>query len=215
LLVTPRSRLLVRSFVVPHRIPPSWHAPARARVLSGLVFLGVLCAVPWVFGADLPSYTIALIMVILILSLGLLLRTSRQVSLCQYGFAAIGAAAMAHFTGAGIPWLAALVLAAAGAVPVGALIAIPAIRLSGVFLALATLGFGILLEQMVYTQGWMFGPSSNGLPTTRPDLSIGGFQLGSDEGMYFVVLAFVVVIAVAIAVLTQTRLRQHLRALGG
>ena len=214
LLVTPRARLVVRSFVVPRRIPPSWHAPARARLLSGLVFLAVLCAVPWLVGTDLASYTSALILVILILSLGLLLRTSRQVSLCQYAFAAIGAAAMAHFTGAGIPWLIALLLAALVAVPVGAFIAIPAIRLSGVFLALATLGFGILLEQMVYTMGWMFGPSSNGLPTTRPDLSVGGFQLGSDEGMYFVVLAFVVVVAVATAVLTQTRLGKLLRALG-
>jgi ABC-type branched-subunit amino acid transport system ATPase component/branched-subunit amino acid ABC-type transport system permease component len=214
LLVTPRTRLVVRSFVVPHRIPPSWHAPARARLLSGLVFLAVLCTVPWLVGTDLASYTSALILVILILSLGLLLRTSRQVSLCQYAFAAIGAAAMAHFTSAGIPWLIALLLAALVAVPVGAFIAIPAIRLSGVFLALATLGFGILLEQMVYTMGWMFGPSSNGLPTTRPDLSIGGFQLGSDEGMYFVVLAFVVVVAVTTAVLTQTRLGKLLRALG-
>jgi ABC-type branched-subunit amino acid transport system ATPase component/branched-subunit amino acid ABC-type transport system permease component len=214
LLVTPRGKLVVRSFVVARRIPPSWHAPARARVLSGLVFLAVLCAVPWLVGTDLASYTSALIMVILILSLGLLLRTSRQVSLCQYGFAAIGAAAMAHFTSAGIPWLIALLLAALVAVPVGAFIAIPAIRLSGVFLALATLGFGILLEQMVYTMGWMFGQSSNGLPATRPNWSINGFQLGSDEGMYFVVLAFVVVVAVAIAVLTQTRLGKLLRALG-
>jgi ABC-type branched-subunit amino acid transport system ATPase component/branched-subunit amino acid ABC-type transport system permease component len=214
LLVTPRSKLVVRSFVVPRRIPPSWHAPAPARVLSGLIFLGLLCAVPSLVGVNLASYTSALILVILILSLGLLLRTSRQVSLCQYGFAAIGAAAMAHFTGAGIPWLIALLLAALVAVPVGAFIAIPAIRLSGVFLALATLGFGILLEQMVYTQGWMFGPSSNGLPTSRPDWSIDGFQLGSDEGMYFVVLACVVVVAVVIAVLTQTRLGKLLRAMG-
>jgi ABC-type branched-subunit amino acid transport system ATPase component/branched-subunit amino acid ABC-type transport system permease component len=214
LLVTPRSKLVVRSFVVARRIPPSWHAPARARLYSGVVFLAVLCAVPWLVGTDLASYTSALIMVILILSLGLLLRTSRQVSLCQYGFAAIGAAAMGHFTSAGIPWLFALLLAALVAVPVGAFIAIPAIRLSGVFLALATLGFGILLEQMVYTMGWMFGPSSNGLPTTRPDLSIGGFQFGSDEGMYFVVVAFVVVIAVTVAVLTETRLGKLLRAMG-
>jgi ABC-type branched-subunit amino acid transport system ATPase component/branched-subunit amino acid ABC-type transport system permease component len=214
LLVTPRSKLVVRSFVVARRIPPSWHAPVRARLYSGVVFLAVLCAVPWLVGTDLASYTSALIMVILILSLGLLLRTSRQVSLCQYGFAAIGAAAMGHFTSAGIPWLFALLLAALVAVPVGAFIAIPAIRLSGVFLALATLGFGILLEQMVYTMGWMFGPSSNGLPTTRPDLSIAGFQFGSDEGMYFVVVAFVLVIAVTVAVLTETRLGKLLRAMG-
>ena len=214
LLVTPRGRLVVRSFVVPRRIPPSWHAPTPARVLPGLIFLGLLGAVPSLVGVNLASYTSALILAILILSLGLLLRTSRQVSLCQYAFAAIGAAAMAHFTGAGIRWLVAILLAALVAVPVGAFIAIPAIRLSGVFLALATLGFGILLERMVYTQSWMFGPTSKGLATSRPNWSIDGFQLGSDEGMYFVVVAFVVVIAVAIAVLTRTRLGKLLRAMG-
>src|ERR1700751_3837459 len=61
---------------------------------------------------------------------------------------------------------------------------------------------------------WISGPSSNGRATTLPNLAIGGCQLGSDEGMYFVVLAFVVIVAVAIAVLTQTRLGKLLRALG-
>jgi ABC-type branched-subunit amino acid transport system ATPase component/branched-subunit amino acid ABC-type transport system permease component len=214
LLVTPRAKLVTRSFVVARRIPQSWHAPMRMRILSGVIFLAVLCVVPYLVGFNLPSYTGALILVILVLSLGLLVRTSRQVSLCQYGFAAIGAAAMAHFTSAGLPWLAALLLAALVAVPVGAFIAIPAIRLSGVFLALATLGFGILLEQIVYTQGWMFGPSSNGLPTARPSLNIGFVHLGSDEGMYYVVLAFVVLTSVAVAVLSQTRLGKLLRAMG-
>ena len=49
-------------------------------------------------GTKLASYSSALVLVILILSLGLLVRTSRQVSLCQYAFAAIGASSMAHFT---------------------------------------------------------------------------------------------------------------------
>ena len=214
LLVTPRVRLMARSFVVARRIPPSWHAPTRGRLLSGAIFLALLCAVPSLVGTKLASYTSALTLVILVLSLGLLVRTSRQVSLCQYAFAAIGASTMAHFTSAGLPWLLALLLAALVAVPVGAFIAIPAIRLSGVFLALATLGFGILLEQVIYTQGWMFGPSSNGLPTPRPSLNIGAIHLGSDDGMYFVVLAFVVIIAVAVAVLSETRLGKLLRAMG-
>ena len=51
-----------------------------------------------------------------------------------------------------------VLLAGLVAIPVGAIVAIPAIRLTGVFLALATLGFGILLQQMFYTQSWMFGP---------------------------------------------------------
>ena len=71
----------------------------------------------------------------------------------------------------------ALLLAGLVAVPIGAIIAIPAIRLSGVFLALATLGFGILLEQMFYTMSFMFGPTTAGIPVPRPDFSIAGFNL--------------------------------------
>lgn len=214
LLVTPKSKLLTRSHVTPRTIPRSWHAPVRIRVTSGAVFVVFLCFIPALVGTNLANYTSTLILVILILSLGLLVRTSRQVSLCQYAFAAIGASSMAHFTSAGIPWLASLLLAALVVIPVGALLAIPAIRLSGVFLALATLGFGIFLEQMIYTQSWMFGPNANGLPTTRPSLNLGPIHLGSDESMYYVVLVFVVLIAVGIAVLSETRLGKLLRAMG-
>ena len=43
------------------------------------------------------------------------------------------------------------------AVPLGAFVAIPAIRLSGIYLALATFGFGILMERVVYPTALMFG----------------------------------------------------------
>ena len=51
--------------------------------------------------------------------------------------------------------------------PVGAIIAIPAIRLSGVFLALATYGFGILLKQTL-SKPVHVGPTTSGIPTPRP-----------------------------------------------
>jgi ABC-type branched-subunit amino acid transport system ATPase component/ABC-type branched-subunit amino acid transport system permease subunit len=215
LLVTPRSKLAPRRFLTPRTIPPSWHAPTRIRILTGVLFLGVLCFVPSWVGTDLTVYSSALVLVILVLSLGLLTRLSRQVSLCQYAFAAIGASSMAHFTtDHGFPWLVALLLAGLVAVPVGAIIAIPAIRLSGVFLALATLGFGILLEQMFYTQDFMFGPTSEGIKTARPSLDLGPFHAGTDTGIYFVILAVVVIVAVGVAVLSETRLGKLLRAMG-
>ncbi len=80
---------------------------------------------------------------ILLLSLGLLVRVSGQISLCHLAFAAVGAASFAHFTDSyHLPWLLALLLAMLVAVPVGAIVAIPAIRLSGLFLALATWASG-------------------------------------------------------------------------
>jgi hypothetical protein len=99
-------------------------------------------------------------------------------------------------------------------VPVGAIIAIPAIRLSGVFLALATLGFGILLEQMIYTQDFMFGPTAEGIKTARPSFDLGPLHAGTDTGIYFVILAVVAIVAVGVAVLSETRLGKLLRAMG-
>ena len=215
LLVTPRAKLAARRFIPPRTIPPSWHAPIRVRVVSGVLFIGFLCAIPSLVGTKVGIYSGALVLVILILSLGLLVRTSRQVSLCQYSFAAIGAAMMAHFTSDyGIPWLAALLLAGLVVVPVGAVIAIPAIRLSGVFLALATLGFGILLEQMVFTQDFMFGTGAQTLKAARPSFDLGSVHVGGDTSMYFVILIFVAVIAVGVAILTESRLGKLLRAMG-
>ena len=215
LVVTPRSRLVTRRFVVPISTPPSWQAPPRIRIATGMAFVALLCFVPSLVGTKLGIYTSGLGLIILLLSLGLLVRTSRQVSLCQYAFAAIGAAAMGHFTSEfGLPWLVALLLAGLVAVPVGALVAIPAIRLSGVFLALATLGFGILLEQVFYTQSYFFSATGDGIATLRPDINIGPLHTGTDTGFYFVVLICVVIAALSVILLTESRLGRILRAMG-
>ena len=215
LVVTPRSRLVTRRFVVPISTPPSWQAPPRIRIGAGAAFIALLCFVPSLVGTKLGIYTSGLGLIILLLSLGLLMRTSRQVSLCQYAFAAIGAAAMGHFTWEfGLPWLLALLLAGLVAVPVGALVAIPAIRLSGVFLALATLGFGILLEQVFYTQSYFFSATGNGIATLRPNINIGPIHTGTDTGFYFVVLICATITAVAVVLITESRLGRLLRAMG-
>ena len=213
LIVTPRSRLVDRRLIRPLHVPPSWHAPRRIRIGSGVAALVALCFVPTLVGVKLSVYSGALTLVIVLLSIGLLVRTSRQVSLCQYGFAAIGAATMGHFSHH-LPWLLALVLATLVTVPVGVIVAIPAIRLSGVFLGLATLGFGILLEQMVYQQGFLFGLANVGVATSRPHLDIGPFHTATDTGMYFVILAATALVALTVAVLTGTRLGRILTALG-
>jgi ABC-type branched-subunit amino acid transport system ATPase component/ABC-type branched-subunit amino acid transport system permease subunit len=150
---------------------------------------------------------------ILFLSLGLLVRRSGQISLCHLAFAAVGAAAFGHFAGDGLPWLVALVLASLVAVPVGALIAIPAVRVSGVFLALATLGFGILMEQAFYTRSYMFGQSTLGLLSPRPTFSIGAWNLSTDTGFYYLLLIITVLVVVTLTVIGRGRLGRLLEAL--
>jgi ABC-type branched-subunit amino acid transport system permease subunit len=110
--------------------------------------------------------------VMLFLSLGLLVRSSRQISLCQVTFAAIGAVAFSKLAGAGVPWLPALLIAGLVVVPIGALLAIPAVRLSGLYLALATFGFGLLVQAMFYQSSIGFGIEDLGLPMPRPDTEL-------------------------------------------
>ncbi len=208
LLVTPRRLLALRRTPPPPPPHSTYTAPGRVSIGGAVLLVGFLVLVPDLVGLKLAAWTIAVMYVVLFLSLGLLVRLSGQVSLAHLGLAAVGAAAFGHLVSDhGVPWLLAVLLAALIVVPVGAVIAIPAIRLSGVFLALATLGFGIMLENMFYTQDIMFGPTSAGVHATRP--SIGQ----TDRGYYYVVLAVAVVCAIVVVALTRGRLGRLLRAL--
>jgi len=214
LVVTPKVRLAERRVVHTLPVRKSWYAPTRVRLVIGVVVVGVLCFMPQLASTDLSIWSNALIDIVLFLSLGLLVRTSGQISLCHLAFAAVGAAAFAHFADSyHLPWLLALFLAALVAVPVAAIIAIPANRLSGVFLALATFGFGILLDQMLYTTGIMFGPTTSGIPAPRPDVSLGPWHLGTDAGYYYVLLIVAVATVAVIMLIQRGRMGRLLGAL--
>ena len=209
LLVTPRRHLMIRPAPVLQR-GTGWTTPIRIQAPVALGLIAVLFFVPSFAGTHLADWTIALGMTMVMLSLGLLVRTSGQVSLCHVSFAAIGAAAFSHLAvGSGVPWLVALLLAGLVAVPVGALLAIPAIRLTGLYLALATFGFGVLLQYMFYTQDFMFGSTGAGLEVPRPSWP----GLESDAGFYRLVLAFVVLTVVVMVALDRGRLGRLLRGL--
>ena len=210
ILVIPKGRLALP--VSAARLQPAWSAPARLQILGGVVVIGVLATVPSFAGFRLTEWTTAVATIGIFLSLSLLVKTSGQVSLCHVTFAAIGACTFSHLvSGQGWPWFAALIAAGVIALPIGALLAIPAIRLSGLYLALATLGFGILVEYVFYSQNYMFGTGGNGLPMPLPSFGSGPI---SGTAFYFLVLAIIAVIAVAVVGLTRGRLGLLLRALG-
>jgi ABC-type branched-subunit amino acid transport system ATPase component/branched-subunit amino acid ABC-type transport system permease component len=208
LIFTPRSKLADRRVSRPRPVP-SYAAPARVQLAGAAVVGVVLLAVPHLVNAgQLPYWSDGLTQVIGFLSLGLLVRTSGQVSLCQAAFAAIGATTMGHLTaGFGLPWGVALLIAGLAAVPVGAFIAIPAIRLPGVFLALATFGFGVTMEQMGYPLWIMFGSSSLGQAVNRPSFAQG------DIAYYYLMLAFVVAASLLVVWLVRSRLGRLLRGM--
>lgn len=180
------------------------------QIAVGVAVVALLSVIPELVGYRLSSYTLLLTDVLIFMSLGLLVRVAGQVSLCQVSFAAIGAVAFSKLAvGAHVPWVLALVLGALAAVPIGALLAIPAIRLSGLYLALATLGFGLLLEEMFYSSSLMFGIGGGAVLMPRPHLT--WLNLSSDEGFYYVVLLVTVLTAICMTTLTRTRLGRLLR----
>ncbi len=152
--------------------------------------LAALAALLAPLGAgDYPLSVLDNIMTSAIIAVGLVLLTGiiGLVSLGQAAFAALGAytAAYAALNWGLNPWATlpiGLAAAACAAAAIGAL----TLRMSGQFLVLATLAFGI---SVFYLAGAlpMFG-GQNGLGNIPP-LSLPGLSLASDRGMYPVILA--------------------------
>lgn len=206
LLLTPSSKLVEESAVatpaVRRRRLPNWASPVGVCAAVVLVIVA-----PLLQPTRVPTFTTGLVHVLVFLSLALLVRTSGQVSLCHVGLLAVGTSAFSHFAvGAGLPWLVAIVLAGLATVPIGLVIAVPAIRLSGLYLALATFGFGILLARLFYSSFLMFGSSST-ISTPRPAFAT------SDNEYYFVVAVAVALGCVGMFYLRRGRLGRLLRAL--
>jgi ABC-type branched-subunit amino acid transport system ATPase component/branched-subunit amino acid ABC-type transport system permease component len=200
--LTTDERLLGRQ-ALPYR------GPVELRLGVGVVVVGLLTVVPFVFESKLSYFTLGLCQAILILSLGLLVRTSGQLSLCHATFAAIGAVAFSQFTEqVGMPWLLALALAVLITIPVGAVVALPAIRLSGLYLALATFGFGILVQRLVFPQSWMFSTFAGSRRVPVPD------AFDTPTRYYFLVLGVLVLVGVLIAGIAQSRLGRVLQGMG-
>ncbi|MEU4341930.1 ATP-binding cassette domain-containing protein [Nocardia sp. NPDC023852] len=209
LLVMPRRYLMDRDRSV-QRIRSGWTAPPALQSMGGAVVLVMLTLVPSFAGIHLTDWTVALAMTLVFLSLGLLVRTSGQVSLCHMAFTAIGVCAFSHFAvDWRLPWPLALIGCGLVVVPIGAMLSIPAIRLSGLYLALATFGFGVVLQVMFYSQDYMFGTSGLGLKMPRPSV----FGLDSDPAFYRLVLALATMATLMVVALDKSRLGRLLRGL--
>src|SRR5580704_14427847 len=89
LVVTPKARLAERRVVTTLPVRKAWYAPWRVRLAVFAVVIVVLCLVPNLVGDHLAIWASFLADAILLLSLGLLVRISGQISLCHLSFAAV------------------------------------------------------------------------------------------------------------------------------
>ncbi|MDA8355874.1 MAG: ABC transporter permease [Actinomycetota bacterium] len=189
LLVLPQDTIRGAIFQVKRVVRPT---ASLVRSLQGAVFLVVAVALATSFlgTGDTVDLGTGLALGLIMLSLVPLSGWGGQVSLCQMTFAGLGAFAMARAGGGGSPLG---LLAAAGlAGAVGALVALPALRLKGLYLALATMAFAAAMDDMFFPTSTAF--TFNGsVPIPRPSIF----------GLHFVgQRSFVVFLAVVFAVLS-------------
>ncbi len=190
----PMAFLFLVLIVIPERRiegkTSSLRSPRVARlwesVIAGavLVVIAILVA-PHLSPANLVTANHGVALGIIMLSLVLLVGYGGQVSLCQMTFAGVGAFAMGKVASGHSWWglLFAIGLSAA----VGALVALPALRLRGLYLALATLAFASAMDTAFFANQHTFGTSGS-LNVGR--LSIFGLSLHSNT-RYLVFLAAV------------------------
>ena len=171
-------------------------AGGRESLIGGAVFLAaaVVVAVSFANGnyhgltfGQLGGTVMCLAMVGL--SLVLVTGYSGQVSLCQFSFMGIGAFIMGKVAGGGS--LVGLLAATAVCAAIGALIALPTIRLSDLYLALATFAFADAVAQGFFTDGHVFG--GGGLPVAR--ITLPGLSFGGDSAEFLLVTVFFVLSA--------------------
>ena len=186
-------------------------APLNRRTLGlAAVVAAAAVIVPFVVDTKLPVWTTGLAYIVVFSSLALLTWGSGQLSLCHAAFLAVGTTSMAWLTEHGVPWVPALLLAGLAAVPFGALVAIPALRLSGIYLALATLGFGIFMQNVMYPSSLMFGIQ---LDVRVPRPVFGPFDTSDGRTLYFVMLITVVACVAGILAFQRGRFGRLLGAL--
>lgn len=181
--------------------------------------LGLVIAVLLVLPFILPnSYYMDLairmaINAIIVIGLNLLIGFAGQISLGHAGFLGIGAYASAvlptHF---GFHPLLAMAAGAAATAVIAGVVAKPIFKLKGNYLAMATLGLGIIINIALRNEAqWTGGPDGMAVPA----LALFGMELSSDKQWYWVVAALLVISVWASLNIIDSPFGRALRALHG
>jgi branched-chain amino acid transport system permease protein len=117
-------------------------------LFAGLVLFGAVVMATTLSDVDQINYGQLFPIGIVALSLVPLLGMAGQISLAQLSFAGIGALVMAHHGTGGDP--VGLLLAVVITAVVGAVVALPLLRLSGIYLALGTAAFAVALDRWIF-----------------------------------------------------------------
>ncbi len=161
-----------------------------------------LLLAPWA----LPEYWVAQLTFVLIYSvvgLGLMLLAgfTGLFSLGHAAFLGVGAYTEAVLSNAGWPFPISLACATALSAAAGVVVGLPALRVKGIYLGMATLAFGFIVEEALAR--WESVTGGNAGLSVKP-ASLGAWKLDSATEFYFLCLVLVVLATLAVANLLRS-----------
>lgn len=213
------SRGAVETGKLPRALPSPWR-PALALTWVALAAAVVIWG-PFDYRTGMTN---SMIGAILALSLVVVTGYVGQISLAQLAFTGVAAAGLASFgTEAGIPFPLAPLLAALAATAFGLVLALPALRVRGASLAIATLASALAIDELLFRgDGWFRIEGNPNRSFDDPSLfgvefgPTSGFPINGDEiptpafGLF--VLVVLVLACAAVIRLRQSRLGEQMLA---
>ncbi len=177
----------------------------KAEYTRLLLLVVFLAALPWLISGKWPTVVNQIgIAAIGAVGLNILTGLTGQISLGQGGFLAVGAYTSGLLVvRAGFPTGVAIIIAIITTGAIGAFFGLPALRLKGLYLAIATLASQFIILWAVRNLEFVTG-GVDSLVVPRPELF--GFSLNSDFRWYWVILGFAVLAVLAATNLMRTQL---------
>ncbi len=176
---------------------------SRASLIGAGLFIGLIAPFLPVFRAQDRMFVLALTLVIAVLAASVTVLTgwSGQVSLGQFALLGVGAFIAARSTANGWSLPATVILCGVIGAIIAILIGLPALRLSGLTLAVTTIGFAVIAPAWLFRQEW-FAPSDT-ITVTAPHLAgVGAIQ--TQRSVYFAALIFLTVVFLGLGMLRRT-----------
>ena len=174
-------------------------------LIAIVVLLAAACILPFMVSEYRTfQFTLVLVYSIALLGLNILTGFNGQISLGHGAFYAIGAYCAAILMDKyGVPYWATIPVAGAVCLLVGFLFGLPALRLEGLYLALATFALGVSLPQLLkyhHLEEWTGGVQ--GIVIQKPDPPF-GLPVNQDQWLYF----FTLLVAIVMFALAWNMLR--------
>jgi branched-subunit amino acid ABC-type transport system permease component len=208
LLFLPQWRRKPSDRFTPPPLPGIVRPSARVTAIAVAVAAAAIFVMPFVLS---PAWQLQIARVpavaLIFLSLVVVTGYGGEVSLCQAALAGFGAFVTAHLVaGFHVPFFAAVLVGGLAVVPIGVFLAVRAANLSPLFLGLATVAFGAVMDEVAFTSR-RFSGGLAGIFFNRPG------YLASPRVYYFVTAGIFAVVAVGVENLRRSRTGLELAAM--